>query len=89
MHSTLLHHGTTVLALLYDGGALLAVDTRTTIEEGEDQDPVNLLEGYDEENFDVGTIVDEEKTIEIGDMVIAHIGNTGWWKKSLRDDPNL
>ncbi|KAL6543601.1 hypothetical protein OROGR_010098 [Orobanche gracilis] len=83
-------HGTTVMALLFDGGALLAADTKTTIEIGEDDDPVDPLEGYEEAELPVGSIVDEEKTLNIGDdMVVAHIGNTGWWKKARRDHPQL
>ncbi|KAL6520523.1 hypothetical protein OROMI_010277 [Orobanche minor] len=72
-------HWTTVMGLLFDGGAILAADTKTTIEIGKDEDPVNPLEGYEEAELPVGSIVDEEKTLNIGDnMVVAHIGNTGW-----------
>ncbi|KAL6520524.1 hypothetical protein OROMI_032286 [Orobanche minor] len=72
-------HGTTVMGLLFDGGALLTADTKTTIEIGEDEDHVDPLEDYEEAELPVGSIVDEEKTLNIGDnMIVAHIGNTGW-----------
>ncbi|KAL6543576.1 hypothetical protein OROGR_010073 [Orobanche gracilis] len=83
-------HGTTVMTLLFDGGAQLTADTKTTIEIEEDEDPVDPLEGYEVVELRVGSIVDEKKTLNIGDdMVVAHIGNTRWWKKARRDHPQL